>query len=72
VSAAEKLKALETGIHSHGTPEWFAAHDMVVYALPQIIALVEAAEEVAARVPTIARPIPASLAALDQALGDVT
>lgn len=68
MNAAEKLRAL---LHEAEKGNW--DNDLygepLLMALPQIIAVVEAAEEVAARVPTIARPIPAALAALEEVLG---
>lgn len=62
MSASEKLKALEA------QPNQMAAAWHIAGALPQIVAVVEAAEEVAEDVPTIARPIPAALAALEEVL----
>lgn len=77
MSASKKLGALGRGIHTPNTPEWFAAHDMVVYALPQIIALVEAAEGLEGELPIdqgahdmlYLLDLRAALAALDEELG---
>ena len=78
MSASEKLKALDVkpeliSISSHPDLPALDVVDAKLFArlfnaLPQIVAVVEAAEQVMERRPETSRPIPDALAALDEAL----
>lgn len=59
------LEKLEMQRQSH--PDWFTG-DPLWTVLPQLLEVIRASEEVAERVPTIARPIPDALAALGEVL----